>query len=222
MKKILLPLLVILTLTGCHTKPELRKDIADFISKFSLKESMDAYKSGGYTYLVEDNIEGKKSVTRIEMEFSYLDANHPTYSKITTNYENDVQTSKEEVEFVEMDEKYYISTNGELKESSLDECSKLIENFFFLKTQVDGEYHTQGMYYGDYIKQIAPVVQNRITIDQENELYLYEYEVEAVQDGVIVNYTQNYSVNKIGMLVENHAIAQSVKETKKTDVYVHD
>ena len=49
-----------------------------------------------------------------------------------------------------------------------------------------------------------------------------EYEVEAIQDGVIVNYTQNYSVNKLGMLVENHAIAQSVKETKKTDVYVHD
>ena len=87
MKKILLPLLVVLTLTGCHTKPELRKDIADFISQFSLKESMDTYKSGGYTYLVEDNIEGKKSVIRIEMEFSYLDANHPTYSKITTNYE---------------------------------------------------------------------------------------------------------------------------------------
>lgn len=221
MKKFLFPVILLTALSSCSTKPELRSDIKEFISKFSLKEAMDAYKSGGYTYLVEDNIEGKKSVTRIEMEFSYLDANHPTYSKITTNYEDDVQTSKEEVEFVEMDEKYYISTNGELKESSLEECGELIKNFFYEKTQIEGEYHTQGMYYGDYIKQIAPVVQNRITIDQENELYLYEYEVEAIQDGVIVNYTQNYSVNKIGMLVENHAIAQSVKETKKTDVYVH-
>ncbi len=222
MKRFLFPTVVLIALTSCGSKPELRKDIKEFVSNFSLKGAMDAYQKGGYTYRVETNNSEGKVVEYIEMEFSYLDALHPSYTKTTTNYVNDVETSKEEIVFVEQDEKYYISTNGELEESSLDDCSELIKKFFYEKTQIDGEYHTQGWYYGDYLLQVAPVLQKYITIDQENELYLYSYEVETTQGGSNVTYWQNYSVNKLGMLVENHVFAENKNESRKTDIYVHD
>lgn len=222
MKKFLFPVILLITLSSCSTKPELRSDIKEFISKFSLKEAMDTYKKGGYIKEIEEINGEKKTLERIEMEFSYLDAAHPSYTKTTTKFVDDVESSKEEVEFVEIESKYYVSTNGELKESSLEECSELIKNFFYEKTQIEGEYHTQGMYYGDYILQVAPMLQNYITIDQDQELYLYNYETEGIQEGEKVTYEQHYSVNKMGMLVENHAHVQSKNNSRKTDVVVHD
>lgn len=222
MKKFLFPVILLITLSSCSTKPELRADIKEFISKFSLIEAMDTYKKGGYIKEIEEINGEKKTLERIEMEFSYLDAAHPSYTKTTTKFVDDVESSKEEVEFVEIESKYYVSTNGELKESSLEECSELIKNFFYEKTQIEGEYHTQGMYYGDYILQVAPMLQNYITIDQDQELYLYNYETEGIQEGEKVTYEQHYSVNKMGMLVENHAHVQSKNNSRKTDVVVHD
>ena len=222
MKKFLFPAIILIALSSCSTKPELREDIKEFVSNFSLKNAMDTYKKGGYLKEIEEIKEGKKTLERIEMEFSYLDSAHPTYTKTTTNYIDDIESSKEEVEFVVLEEKYYISTNGELKESSLEECSELIKCFFYEKTQIEGEYHTQGMYYGDYILQVAPVLQNYITIDKDKELYLYNYETEGIQEGEKVTYEQHYSVNKLGMLVENHVYAESKNNSRKTDVIVHD
>lgn len=222
MKKFLFPVILLAALSSCSTKPELRADIKEFISKFSLKEAMDTYKKGGYIKEIEEINGEKKTLERIEMEFSYLDAAHPSYTKTTTKFVDDVESSKEEVEFVEIESKYYVSTNGELKESSLKECSELIKNFFCEKTMIEGEYHVQGMYYGDYILQVAPMLQNYITIDQDQELYLYSYEIEGIQEGEKVTYEQHYSVNKMGMLVENHAYAQSKNNSRKTDVVVHD
>ncbi|MBQ6920769.1 MAG: hypothetical protein IJQ72_02580 [Bacilli bacterium] len=222
MKKFLFPVILLITLSSCSTKPELRADIKEFISKFSLEEAMNTYKKGGYIKEIEEINGEKKTLERIEMEFSYLDAAHPSYTKTTTKFVDDVESSKEEVEFVEIESKYYVSTNGELKESSLKECSELINNFFYEKTQIEGEYHTQGMYYGDYILQVAPMLQNYITIDQDQELYLCNYETEGIQKGEKVTYEQHYSVNKMGMLVENHAHVQSKNNSRKTDVVVHD
>ena len=49
MKKVVLPLVLLTLLTSCHAKPELRKDITEFIAQFSLSEAMAEYKTGGYT-----------------------------------------------------------------------------------------------------------------------------------------------------------------------------
>ncbi len=221
MKKFLFPFVILVCLTGCQTKPDLRQDIKEFISKFNIKDAMDAYKKGGYVKEVNEISNGKKLTTRVEMEFNYLSSEHPTYVEVTTNYENDVQTSKVEVEFVELDEKFYLSTNGELSESSLAECGELIQKFFYKKVDLDGEYHTQGWYYGDLIRNVAPVMQSYITIDQEKELYILDYTAKDVIEGVETETRQNYSVNKLGMLVENHVSATNENIKRTTDVVVH-
>ena len=223
MKKLILPLVSLFALTGCHVKPELRKDIKEFLEQFSLKAAMEQYRAGGYTSRVE-KIDKEKKVTTveyIEMEFSYLDALHPSYYKKTTNYRDEKITKVEEVEFVEIEEKYYISTNGELKESSLSECSDLITKFFFTIVKLDGEYHTGGWYYGDYLKEVAAVFQSYVTIDQENELYIMDYSVKQTQSGVTTDYHQTYSVNKFGMLAENHVLSTNETKSTQTDIYVH-
>ena len=216
MKKLLFPLVLLLSLTGCQTKPELREDIREFIANFNIKDAMDAYKKGGYTSEVNETSDGKKLTTRIEMEFSILDSENPTYVEVTTSLIDDAETSKVEVEFVEKDDKFYLSTNGELKESSLEECAGLIQQFFYKKVELEGEYHTQGWYYGDLVKNVAPVMQQYVTIDQEHELYVLDYTVHGDNE-----YHQTYSVNKLGMLVENHVSAVSASLTRTTDVSVH-
>ena len=220
MKKVVLLFIPLLSILACSTKPELREDIAKFISNFTISKAMDTYKEGGYSQVVED-IEGERKAKEcIEVEFSYLDSLHPTYSKTTTNYVNDVQTSIEEIRFIEIEDKYYLSTNGELKESSLEECSNLIKEFFYKQTQVDGEYHTQGMYYGDYIKQVAPVLQKYITIDETKELYLFDYLVSEKRGELENIYEQHYRVNKLGMLLENHVNGYSETKSRTTDILV--
>ena len=217
MKKFILPLVMLASLSSCHAKPELRKDIKEFIANFSLKAAMEAYKTGGYTNTKETTKGGIKTKVVITLEFSIVDEEHPTYVEVTTNYENDVETSKVEVEFVENDGEYYISTNGELKPSSLKECKKLITKFFYKKTELDGTYHIQGYYYGDYLREVAPALQQYVTIDQDNELYIHEYDV-VQQDTDIY---QKYTVNKLGMLVENHNTIENSDKKVQQDIYVH-
>ncbi len=217
MKKFVLPLVMLAALTSCNAKPELRKDIKEFIANFSLKASMDAYVTGGYTSTKVTTEGGTKTTVITSLEYSRVDEQHPTYVEVTTIYVNDEESSKTEIKFVEVDGEYYLSTNGELKPSSLNECKKLITKFFYKKTELDGTYHIQGYYYGDYLKEVAPVLQQYVTIDQENELYVHEYNV--VQQNT--EYYQKYTVNKLGMLVENHNTVENDSKKVEQDIYVH-
>ena len=56
MKKsiLLLPILLV----GCSGKPELRKDIKEFISQFSLEAALQEYVSGGYISTREESENG--------------------------------------------------------------------------------------------------------------------------------------------------------------------
>ena len=210
MKKLVLPFVLLSALCACHTKPELRKDIKEFISQFSLNAAMEQYVTGGYTST-------KVTATTkevISLEFSRVDAEHPTYKETTTIYENDVETSKVEVEVVENEDGLFLSTNGELQATTLKKVNNLITKFFYKQVDLDGTYHTQGCYYGDYLKEVAPVLQKYVTIDQEQELYIYEYEATVNN----VECHQKYLVNKWGMLVENHVTS---KNNTQTDIYVH-
>ena len=217
MKKFVLPLVTLACLASCHAKPELRKDIKDFIANFSLSASIEAYKTGGYTSTKVTTEGGTKTTVVTTLEFSRVDEEHPTYVEVTANYVDDVLTSETTIEFVEVEGEYYLSTNGELKPSSLKECKKLITKFFYKKTELDGAYHVQGYYYGDYLKEVAPVLQQYVTIDQEHELYVHEYNV--VQKGT--EYYQKYTVNKLGMMVENHNIVENDSKKVQQDIYVH-
>ena len=217
MKKVVLPLALLTLLTSCHAKPELRKDIKEFIAQFSLSEAMAEYKTGGYTSTKEITEGETKTKTVINLEYSIVDDEHPTYVEVTTIYENDVETSKKEVEFVINEEGYFISTNGELQASSLREYKRIITKFFYKQTQLDGTYHTQGFYYGDYLQEVAPSLQQYVTIDQDNQLYIHEYDVTEKS----THYYQKYSVNKWGMLVENHNTVQNSNKKVQQDIHVH-
>lgn len=217
MKKLLFPLIFLVSLSSCHSKPELRKDIKEFISNFSLQEALNEYKSGGYTLTKVEVEDGKETKTEISLEYSKVDENHPTYVEVTTISIDEVVSSSVEVSFVEIEGEYYLSTNGELEPSSLKEINSMITEFFYKKVEIDGQYHTQGYYYGDYLIEVAPALQKYVTIDSEKELYVMDY---SVTEGKKI-YRQNYSVNKLGMLVENHAYAEGEGISKKTDIYVH-
>ena len=115
------------------------------------------------------------------------------------------------------EEGYFISTNGELQASSLKEYKRIITKFFYKQTQLGGTYHTQGFYYGDYLQEVAPSLQQYVTIDQDNQLYIHEYDV--TEKGT--HYYQKYSVNKWGMLVENHNTVQNLNKKVQQDIYVH-
>ena len=221
MKKLVLPLVLFASLTACNSKPELRKEIKEFISQFSLSEAVKQYQTGGYisTKVTTEGETNTKQV--IEMSYSLLDENHPTYIETTTDYENDVVTSTVEIRFVENEAGAFISKNGELKKSSVKECKSLITKFFYKKVDLDGRYHTQGFYYGDYLKEVAPALQQYVTIDQENELYIMDYSVTKTSDGITAQVSQNYSVNKWGMLVENHNTIESEEKKVEQDIYVN-
>ena len=221
MKIRLFPLLTVALLTSCNVKPELRKDIKQFISNFSLANAVEHYKTG-HAVSTKETIEGNNSTKEVEeITYSCLDDVHPTYLKVVTNFENGVETSKDTLEFVEIEGQYYLLTNGVYEESSLKECTKLITSFFYKKVEVDGSYHTQGYYYGDYIREVAPVLQKYVTIDTVNELYNYEYSVTESKDGETVNMAQKYSVDKWGMLVSNHVLTESSNKTIARSIYVN-
>ena len=217
MKRVVFPLLIAALLTSCSGKPELRKEIAEFISNFSLSEAIAHYQSGGYisTKVSKDGENITKTV--VEMEYTTTDPEHPTYVETTTNYENDVMVSTVEIRFIQNESGDYISTNGELKESSVEECGKLITKFFYKQVDIDGQYHTQGFYYGDYLKEVAAALQQYVTIDHDNELYIHDYSVRQNNTDI----SQKYIINKWGMMLENHMKMENEEKSLQQDIIVH-
>ena len=216
MKKITL-LLLVASLVGCAGKPALRKDIAEFIKNFSLEAAIEQYQSGGY---ISTKIESKDGVTNkveVEMEYTAEDPSHPTYQEITKTYENDELISTVTVEYIEDDTGCYISTNGVKESSSPEECGKLITKFFYKQVDIDGQYHTQGFYYGDYLKEVAAGLQQYVTIDQEYQLYIHNYSVTERN----TNISQIYVVNRWGMLEENHYLMENEERMLRQDIFVH-
>lgn len=217
MKKHVLSFVALIALVGCSGKPELRKDIKEFISQFSLDDAVSEYVTGGYTSTKVTTIGESVTTEVVEMSYSLADQDHPTYTKTTT-----VNGEATVVTFVENEEGCFISTNGVLEPSSINECKGLITKFFYTDVQVNGTYHVGGWFYGDYLKEAAPWLQNYVTIDQENQLYIMEYTKSFKDDyGVDTTKTQKYSVNRYGMLVENHDLNENANKTVKQDIYVH-
>lgn len=198
-RKILSITLLVSLLCSCNNRT-LRSDIRKFIASFSLSESMKSYKEAGYTetriHTTKDKVEKKV----IEFSFNVKNDSLPTYQKKVTNYENDTLISKKiEKVYYENETMYFEDFNGVVSEYTLEKCSDKIRQFFYTKTELEGQYHYGGMYYGDYISQMAITLQDLVKIDEENELY--KYHAGASKEGV---YTlQEYSINKLGMLVEN-------------------
>ena len=199
-KVITMSLLVISLLTSCN-KHVLRSDIAKFIASFSLNDAVQAYLEGGYEDTKIEDIEGKVTKTIETFSFNVRDVNKPEYSKTIKVYENDALSSETKEEIVNRNEKFYLEKTGQADiELTLQDCHSYVEKFFYKETMFEGSYHVQGMYYGDYINQSAEYFQNYITIDQENNLYIFEANIEQIVDEKPTKQYEKYVVNSWGML----------------------
>lgn len=191
-------------LASCSNTP-LREDIKEFVSTFSLTDSVKAYKVAGYRQ--EERKVRTDTVSDIitELSFDVSDVTTPIYHKNVKSYVNE-ELKKEEDEYIEIiEDKYYFHSNETTTEYSLEQCHALVEDFFYTQEEVDGTYHLRGHYYGDYILQTCQSFQNFVTIDDEQELYIFEAEqIKKADSGENVNVHQKYEVNKLGMLVTNN------------------
>ena len=210
----------ILLLVSCGTR-KLRSDIDKFITSFSLENAVSNYLYAGYTStLLEVGPEYNKK-EEISLEFDVRDAAHPKYQKETKKYENDVLVSTVVEEIKEDEEGFIFSISGQDDiRYTLEECHDTIKQFFYKVSQFDDAYHTQGMYYGDYLRQVAPGLQDYVTIDEEKGLYIMEYAKDETIQNKVTHIEQKYEVNRLGMLEKNHFFIQAGEESKTQDIAV--
>ena len=164
----------VLLLSSCGNT--LRSDIKEFVASFSLSESMLAYKHAGYTSVKVSVIDGTKTEENIELSFNTLDEENIQYSFTKTTKINDGEENIFEKFLTKNEGQYFLNeTNKDPVEYSLSDINLLIQDFFFTNTMYEGTYHSNGMYYGDLIKETAGDLQGFVEIDTENEWYIFSH-----------------------------------------------
>lgn len=197
---------------------QLRSDVAEFLSGFSLEGAIAAYKEAGYEKTVTAVEGDKTTVTTEAVDFNATDVMHPTYQMETETRENDQVTESSLLQILEKDGAFVKRTEEGESPSSLDECHANIEKFFYQEVAADA-VHLYGMYYGDYIRQMAASLQELVTIDLENQLYRYHARSEYTNTaGATVLEEQTYVVDNYGMLVENTLVRESALLTVTTHI----
>lgn len=213
--------LAISLLTSCG-RQKLRSDIEEFITSFSLEGAISAYLEGGYTSVQTEKTGNVDKKEEIFFEFNVKDAAHPQYKKTTKNYAFSSLVSTIVEEIIEEDGKLIFRVTDEKDVVyTLEECHDVIKKFFYKVSMFDDQYHVQGMYYGDLIKHEAPDKQNYITIDQEKDLYIYQYSVDFTYNNLPAHSAQKYTVNRLGMLVDNHFEGEMEGVKKAQDIHVY-
>ena len=190
-------------LSSCKQK-ELRSDIKEFVASFSLSEAMSTYKHAGYTDEKETFKDGVKTIEKVTLEFDISDIENPLYNyqKITKINEEE-ETTYNKYLMKEENKIFLVETDKEKVEYSTSQISLLIQDFFYTKTMYEGSYHCNGMYYGDLIVETVRDLQEFVTIDGTNSLYIFSYSTSGKVEGKSAKVDQYYSVNKLGMLVKN-------------------
>ena len=210
----------ILLLTSCGER-KLRSDIDKFITSFSLQDAVASYLEAGYESVRTQTGGEVETKEEIFLSFNVKDASHPQYKKETKKYENNVLKSDVVEEIKEDDSGFIFAiTDREDMRYTLEECHDVIKTFFYKESLFDGTYNVQGMYYGDYLKQVAPGLQDYVTIDEENQLYIMEYSKDEKINGYNAHVEQKYSVNKLGMLEKNHFIVTRDEEKIEQNITV--
>lgn len=208
--------MAITLLTSCNTQQKIRSDIANFIASFSLEEAVKEYLDAGYinTKNITFPDHNEKEVDAIE--FNVTDASNPKYHHQNIKYVDDVKETSLNEDFLYQDNKFYLSSScekrkenvddidydisTEIEEKTLNECHNIIQNFFYKQIVFDN-YYWYGNYYGDYVYWTLPDLQNFVTIDEDNELYIFSSMSQRKNsDDEIVTSIETYKVNKVGML----------------------
>ena len=194
---LILSLLPLLSLTACQKK-ELRSDIAEFISHFSLSEAKETYKEAGYNSV--QVISDSEGVTRVEkkLDFNIKNESNISYSYSYRKYKNEELSSSSNVTIETIDSKYIYTVDSEAKEIDINEAKKVIDVFFYEYEEY--EYHNYGVYYGDIVIDQAYDFQNYITIDENKESCKIEYQMSITKEYTV---NQKVIVDKSGMLKSN-------------------
>ena len=197
MRKLSLLLLPISLIASC-SKAELRSDIKEFISGFSLTESMEIYKKAGYHSTLESVVSNEKKNEYDEVSFDIRDDANISYTHTLTTYINDSLSSSESETIVTEDGKYIHTRNGSSDEYTASDCSKLVRTYFYRSEPVEG-FHDYAMYYGDYISGVALRLQSAMTVDKENNTLTLEYTINDTSNDARVE--QIIKVGSTGMLL---------------------
>ena len=193
--------LPILLLSSCGSnQEELRSDIAQFITSFSVDESIKAYQEAGYLSTREMYIDGVSTVEIEKVDFNIKDMKNMTYLH-TLDITEDGELTTSRIQKIEVvDTKYMYTLDDSTSEVDLDFALSIINTFFYLQEPVEG-YRVRGMYYGDYVKETALIMQNAVTIDTENDLYVESF--RQVDESIGMDITMTFKVNRLGMLEVN-------------------
>ena len=216
-----LALVALALLTSCK-KVQIRSDIANFIASFSLEDSVKAYLEGGYDQVSITTIGNEVTKEIIHFSFNVKDNTKPEYQKSVTTYKNDVLEKEVKEEIIIIDNKYYfIDENGQV-EYTLEDCHKKVEKFFYEEESFEGTYHSRGMYRGDYIKQGIEYFQPYATVSEDQSLLTFDIKEESFDENGF-KYTLNsvYSVNTLGMLVEQNVTGVKEGTTKTLNLKVY-
>lgn len=193
---------MVLLLSSCAK--ELRSDIKEFVASFSLSESMSTYKHAGYTSVKISEVDGVKTEENISLSFNTLDEENLTYSFTKKTKINDGEENIFQKFLTKNDGKYFLNeTDKEPVEYSIDQINLLVQEFFYKNVMYEGTYHCNGMYYGDLILETIQELQGFVEINQEKEWYIFSHKTSGKVDGKDSSVEQYYSVNKLGMLVQN-------------------
>lgn len=202
LRKIVTSLFMVLLLSSCAK--ELRSDIKEFVASFSLSESMSTYKHAGYTSVKISEVDGVKTEENISLSFNTLDEENLTYSFTKKTKINDGEENIFQKFLTKNDGKYFLNeTDKEPVEYSIDQINLLVQEFFYKNVMYDGTYHCNGMYYGDLILETIRDLQGFVEINEEKEWYIFSHKTSGKVDGKDSSVEQYYSVNKLGMLVQN-------------------
>ena len=193
---------MVLLLSSCAK--ELRSDIKEFVASFSLSESMSTYKHAGYTSVKISEVDGVKTEENISLSFNTLDEENLTYSFTKKTKINDGEENIFQKFLTKNDGKYFLNeTDKEPVEYSISQINLLVQEFFYKNVMYEGTYHCNGMYYGDLILETIQELQGFVEINQEKEWYIFSHKTSGKVDGKDSSVEQYYSVNKLGMLVQN-------------------
>ena len=216
-------------LVSCSKNIPLRSDIEDFIASFSLSESMQVYREVFYSAVKEQLLKNEHRFIYTNLNFNVknIEDGEIEYHKSVKVYKDDVLETETDIKIETENGKYYNVINDSKQEVTIDDCLDTIEQFFFEETMTD-YYHYNGNYYGDLVLETCRQYQEFVTIDQEKQLYVLAYNREGYEDvetdnGKVNKYykvQQEYSVNKLGMLVENHLDYRFGDEFIKEDILV--
>lgn len=193
---------MVLLLSSCAK--QLRSDIKEFVASFSLSESMSTYKHAGYTSVKISEVDGVKTEENISLSFNTLDEENLSYSFTKKTKINDGEENIFQKFLTKNDGKYFLNeTDKEPVEYSTSQINLLVQEFFYKNVMYEGTYHCNGMYYGDLILETIQELQGFVEINQEKEWYIFSHKTSGKVDGKDSSVEQYYSVNKLGMLIQN-------------------